>query len=88
MDDRTLQASGKALTWAWSPPVNTLTFVIDVLSPPLGLVYSDPSLNTAYDVNSTDGHNHVYSVAYTATSPIFPGVPAGTYVGFEVTARF
>jgi hypothetical protein len=46
--------------------------------------YSDPALNVAYDSpEDTLGHNHVYSTAYTATGPIFPGVPVGTYVGFE-----
>jgi hypothetical protein len=46
--------------------------------------YSDPSLNVGYDSpGETDGHNHIYSVPYTATSPIFTGVPVGTYVAFE-----
>ncbi len=62
---------------------DTLVFVLDVTSPNLGYVYSDPSMNTAYDINGTDGHNHVYSVPYTATSPAYPGIPVGTYVAFE-----
>ncbi len=59
-----------------------LTFVIYVQNTN-GYVYSDPSLNGPYDTNGSVGHNHVYSTPYTATSPIFPGIPTGTYVGFE-----
>jgi hypothetical protein len=63
---------------------DTLVFDVKVVSPPLGIIYSDPSLNVPYDeAGETIGHNHVYSTAYTATSPIFPGVPPGLYVGFE-----
>ena len=62
---------------------DSLIFVLDVTSPNLGFVYSDPSLNTAYDANGSDGHNHVYSTAYTAASPVYPGIPVGTYVAFE-----
>ena len=49
-------------------------------------VYSDPSMNIAYD--SIDGgggvanHNHIYSVAVTA-GEVYSGSPAGTYVAFE-----
>ncbi len=62
---------------------DSLVFVLHNLS--LGKdAYSDASLNAAYDDPSyTGGHNHVYSTLYTATSPVFPGVPAGTYVAFE-----
>lgn len=45
--------------------------------------YSDPTMNTAYDLDSSVGHNHVYSTDYTATSPQLPGVPTGAYVAFE-----
>jgi hypothetical protein len=65
---------------------DALVFAINVFSPQLSppYVYSDPSLNGPYDFGTPGaGSNHIYSVAYTATSPIFPGVPAGTYVGFE-----
>jgi len=61
---------------------DTLTFVIHVENND-GNIYSDPSLNAPYDLNGSDGHNHVYSTAYTATSRIFPGVPVGTFVSFE-----
>lgn len=44
--------------------------------------YSDPSLNTSYDTSGVDGHNHVYSTAYTANPPI-DSIPDGTYVAFE-----
>jgi hypothetical protein len=62
---------------------DTLTFVLHNLS--LGQdAYSDPSMNVAYDLpGSALGHNHIYSTPYTATSPLFPGVPKGTYVAFE-----
>lgn len=62
---------------------DTLTFVLDNLT--LGKqAYSNPALNAGYDSpTDTIGHNHIYSTAYTATSPLFTGVPAGTYVGFE-----
>jgi len=61
---------------------DSLVFVLDNLT--LGkLAYSDPSMNVSYDSNSSDGHNHIYSTPYTATSPLFAGVPAGTYVAFE-----
>lgn len=52
----------------------------------LGLTaYSDPSLNTAYDLPDDNiGHNHIYATDYTASPPLFGArVPAGTYVGFE-----
>lgn len=45
-------------------------------------LYSDATLNTTYDQTGAPGHNHVYSVSYTA-SATFNGVPSGTYVGFE-----
>ncbi len=62
---------------------DTLVFVLDNLT--LGAdAYSDSALNVAYDrSNDTFGHNHIYSTQYTATSPIFNGVPQGTYVAFE-----
>jgi hypothetical protein len=62
---------------------DVLTFAIDVTDPALGLVYSNPALNTSYDSNGSSGHNHVYSTAYTATSPILSNLPTGTYVAFE-----
>jgi hypothetical protein len=61
---------------------DSLVFVLDVTSPALGYVYSDPSLNSSYDANGTAEHNHIYSTAYTGT-PSLPGVPDGVYVGFE-----
>ncbi|MGA2748248.1 MAG: pyruvate-binding protein [Verrucomicrobiota bacterium] len=45
--------------------------------------YSDPSMNLSYDNDGSDGHNHVYSTPYTATSPILDGIPVGTFVAFE-----
>ena len=61
---------------------DSLIFVLNNLS--LGaFAYSDASLNGPYDVDGSVGHNHVFSTAYTATDPLFAGVPAGRYVGFE-----
>jgi hypothetical protein len=66
---------------------DTIVFVLKILSQGNALVYSDPSMNTGYDsgpaTGSPNGHNHIYSTAYTGTGPVFPGVPAGTYVAFE-----
>jgi hypothetical protein len=49
--------------------------------------YSDPSMNLSYDdgpaSGTTNGHNHIYSTAYTATSPKLGSIPAGTFVSFE-----
>lgn len=60
---------------------DTLTFVLHNIS--LGMdAYSDASMNTGYDFSGTD-HNHIYSTAFSGTSPAISGVPAGTYVAFE-----
>jgi hypothetical protein len=63
---------------------DVLTFQLRTLSPSLGNAFSDPTLNGPFDGGV--GTQHVYSTAYTATSPIlWPSgvIPAGTYVGFE-----
>jgi hypothetical protein len=61
---------------------DTLTFVLQ--NNTLGMdAFSDPALNVGYDTNGSDGHQHVYSTAYTATSPILGGIPVGTFVAFE-----
>jgi len=62
---------------------DVLTFVLHNLTFGGENAYSDPSLNVGYDTDSSFGHNHIYSTAYTATSPIFDGVPVGTYIAFE-----
>jgi hypothetical protein len=64
---------------------DTIVFVLDVLSPAYGYVYSNPAMNVGYDTaNETLGHNHIYSTAYTAGSKSsFGSIPTGTYVGFE-----
>lgn len=60
---------------------DTLVFVLHNLT--LGMnAYSDPSLNGPYDLD-LNGHQHVYSTAYAATSPIIGNIPTGTYVSFE-----
>ena len=60
---------------------DTLVFVLNLISPPIGNAYSDPSLNAAFD-GTTTGHNHIYSTAATA-GQIDASIPAGTYVAFE-----
>ena len=61
---------------------DTLVFILHNLT--LGLdAYSDPAMNLAYDFDGRNGHNHVYSTPYTATSPIIDSIPAGTFVSFE-----
>lgn len=62
---------------------DVLTFILHNLTFGGENAYSDPLMNVGYDSNNTLGHNHIYSTAYTATSPIFDGVPIGTYVAFE-----
>lgn len=71
----------------------TVTFYIDVWTGStfgtgthLGDVYSNPSLNGAYDSTyfPSPGVNHVYSTFYNSTSGILPAsIPTGVYVGFE-----
>jgi hypothetical protein len=65
---------------------DTLVFVLQNNS--LGEdAYSNPALNLSYDdgpaTGTTDGHNHVYSTPYTATSPIIDSIPVGIFVAFE-----
>jgi hypothetical protein len=71
------------------------TIVFELINNSIGqTVYSDPSMNTAYDAaGENQGHNHIYSTAYTATTdinqpPVAPlllsdNVPAGTYISWE-----
>ena len=78
-------AVGTAFDLGYAHAGDTLTFVVDVYSPNLGFVYSNPALNGGYDSpDDTVGHNHVYSIPYTAGSiSEFGSCPSGTYVGFE-----
>ena len=57
---------------------DTLVFVDRIISGSSDTWFSDVSLNS-------DGLQHVYSEAYTATGvpDLGGGIPAGTYVGFE-----
>jgi hypothetical protein len=82
LDDHS-SSIGQSFDFGHANAGDTLVFDLDVLS--LGAhVYSDPSLNVPYDTpGETIGHNHVYSTAYTATSPIFDSIPPGTYLAFE-----
>ena len=73
---------GESLDLGHADAGDTLTFVLQNNS--LGKdAYSNPALNVAYDTNGSDGHQHVYSTAYTATSPIIDSIPVGTFVAFE-----
>ena len=73
---------GQSLDLGHANAGDTLVFVLQ--NNTLGKdAYSDPSMNTAYDSNGSDGHNHVYSTPYTATSPIIDSIPVGTFVAFE-----
>src|SRR5207248_9656844 len=57
---------------------DTLTFVMHNVVPGLGDLFSDPTMNGAYDGGVS--HNHIYSTIYTGTGPVFPGVPPGIFV--------
>ncbi len=82
LDDHS-SSIGQSFDFGHANAGDTLVFDLNVLT--LGAhVYSDPSLNVSYDApGETVGHNHVYSTAYTATSPIFDSIPPGTYLAFE-----
>ncbi len=58
------------------------TLVFEMKNNTLGglIVYSDPSMNSAYD-NGGPGLNHIYSTAYTGS--LGHNIPNGTYIGFE-----
>jgi hypothetical protein len=64
---------------------DTIVFVLDVISPNFGYVYSNPAMNTSYDTAGESlGHNHIYSTSYTTGSKSsFGAIPSGTYVAFE-----
>jgi hypothetical protein len=62
---------GQSLDLGFASAGSTLVF--ELINNSLGLsAYSDPSLNLPYDVagETANGHNHVYSTAYTATGSI------------------
>jgi hypothetical protein len=84
LDDHS-SAVGLAFDFGHVTVGDTLVFE-DYIFNNAAAVYSDPSMNIAYD--SLDGggslpnHNHVYSTA-AAANEVYAGSPAGTYVGFE-----
>lgn len=82
LDDHT-STVGQSFDFGQVTMGDTLVFVLNVITPQLGYVYSDASQNVGYDTNGSVGHNHVYSTAYSGTSASLPGIPSGTYVGFE-----
>ena len=59
---------------------DTLVFDLKVLSLGGKIVYSDPSMNSAYD-NGGPGLNHIYSTSYTGS--LGHNIPNGTFVSFE-----
>jgi hypothetical protein len=81
LDDHTSNI-GDSFDLGYAHAGDILTFVLQVNSLNAN-VYSDPTLNTSYDLDDSDGHNHVYSVAYNTADPTFGSIPFGTYVGFE-----
>ena len=85
MDNHT-SALGQELDLGSVMAGDTLVFVLQNNS--LGEdAYSNPALILSYDdgpaTGTTDGHNHVYSTPYTATSPIIDSIPVGIFVAFE-----
>ncbi len=56
---------------------DSLVFVMHNVVPGLGDLYSDPTLNAAYDGGGV--HNHIYSTAFITDGVI----PTGTFVSFE-----
>jgi hypothetical protein len=80
--DNHTSALGTSLDFGAVSAGDTLVFVLH--NHTLGMdAFSDPSLNSSYDVDGSKGHNHVYSTPYTATSPIIDSIPVGTFVSFE-----
>jgi hypothetical protein len=81
--DNHSSALGQSLNLGHANVGDTLTFVMHNLT--LGkLAFSNPAMNGAYDIDGSVGHQHVYSTAYTKTSPIIdPIIPTGTYVSWE-----
>jgi hypothetical protein len=61
---------------------DTLVFVLRINSNASTEVFSDATMNGPYD-SPHASTNHVYSTPYTATGPIFAGIPVGTFVSFE-----
>src|SRR5271157_4755256 len=82
LDDHS-SSIGQSFDFGHANAGDTLIFVLDVITVG-GFIYSNPSMNVGYDSpGETIGHNHVYSTDYTATSPVFAGIPPGKYVAFE-----
>lgn len=72
---------GTALDFGPVTAGDVLTFVMHNVSPGLGDLFSDPSLNGPYDGGV--GHKHVYSTPYSGTGPVIDSIPVGTFVSFE-----
>jgi hypothetical protein len=73
---------GQSLDLGHTNAGDTLTFVLHHPDYGYGLLaYSDPTLNGPYD--GSLGTQHVYSTAYTQTSPLIDAIPPGTFVAWE-----
>jgi hypothetical protein len=75
-------ALGDSLNLGFAHAGDVLTFVMHNISPGIGDLYSNPTLNGPYD-GLPVGTQHIYSTRYTATFPIFDSIPAGVFVSFE-----
>lgn len=84
LDDHT-STVGQAFDFGHVNAGDTLVFE-DYIFDNSAAVYSDPSMNIAYDSidggGSVPNHNHLYSAA-AAANAVYAGSPAGTYVAFE-----
>ena len=80
LDNKTT-ALGTAFNLGHVTKGDTLVFDLKVISLGGLIVYSDPTMNSAYD-NGGPGLNHVYSTPYSGGS-LGNNIPNGTFVGFE-----
>jgi hypothetical protein len=75
--DNHSSAHGQSFDMGMVNAGDSLVFVMHNVSPGLGNLFSDPSLNGPYD--GEPGHNHIYSTPFTTDGVI----PDGTFVSFE-----
>jgi hypothetical protein len=75
-------ALGQSLNLGHANAGDVLTFVMHNIIPGIGDLFSNPALNAAYD-GLPVGTQHVYSTAYTSTSPIIDSIPVGIFVSWE-----
>jgi hypothetical protein len=80
--DNHSSAIGQSFDFGQVTAGDTLVFVLQIQGIPGNNVFSNASMNGAYDSPHVST-NHVYSTPYTATTPFFAGIPVGTFVSFE-----